>query len=76
MRLGIPVGIGVAIWLLPAPGGVTGEAWHLFAIFVATIVAIVLEPLPMGAVAICGITAVTLTGTLGLEEALTGPHPG
>jgi DASS family divalent anion:Na+ symporter len=60
------------IWFLPAPEGVTPEAWQLLAIFVATIVGIVLEPLPMGAVAVCGIAAVTLTGTLGLDDALSG----
>jgi DASS family divalent anion:Na+ symporter len=72
IKLGIAAGLGVAIWFLPAPDGVTPEAWHLLAIFVATIVGIVLEPLPMGAVAVCGIAVVTLTGTLGLDEALSG----
>jgi DASS family divalent anion:Na+ symporter len=60
------------IWFLPSPEGVTPQAWHLFAIFVATIVGIILEPLPMGAVAVFGIAAVTLTGTLGIGDALGG----
>ncbi len=60
------------IWYLPAPVGVAVDAWHLFAIFVATIVGIMLQPLPMGAVAVLAITAVTLTGTLGLGQALSG----
>jgi DASS family divalent anion:Na+ symporter len=72
IRLAIAAGLGVAIWLLPPPEGVTAEAWHLLAIFVATIVGIVLEPLPMGAVAVGGIAAVTLTGTLELGDALSG----
>jgi DASS family divalent anion:Na+ symporter len=72
IRAGVALGLGVAIWFLPAPEGVTDQAWHLFAIFVATIVGIMLEPLPMGAVAVCGIAAVSLTGTLGLNEALSG----
>jgi DASS family divalent anion:Na+ symporter len=76
IRLAIAVIIAVVIWLFPAPDGVTAEAWHLFAIFVATIVAIILEPLPMGAVAVCGIAAVTLTHTLSLGDALSGfSHP-
>ncbi len=66
----------MVIWFIPAPEDVTPEAWHLFAIFVATIVGLVLEPLPMGAVAVCGITAVTLTRTLSLNDALGGfSHP-
>ena len=72
IRLAIVIGIGLVIWLLPAPAGVTQQAWHLFAIFVATIVGIMLQPLPMGAVAVCGIAAVTLSGTLELAEALSG----
>jgi DASS family divalent anion:Na+ symporter len=52
IRLGIALGVGVLIWHLPAPQGVTADAWHLLAIFVATIVGIVLVPPPMGAVAL------------------------
>jgi DASS family divalent anion:Na+ symporter len=76
ISLGIAVATAVVLWFFPAPEGVTTEAWHLFAIFVATVVGIILEPLPMGAVAVCGIAAVTLTGTLGLGDALSGfSHP-
>ena len=45
---------------------------HLLAIFVATIVGIILKPLPMGAVAVVGICATALTGTLSINEALSG----
>jgi DASS family divalent anion:Na+ symporter len=62
----------LVVWLIPHPEGVTTEAWRLLAIFVATIVAIVLEPLPMGAVAVCALAAVSLTHTLTLREALSG----
>ena len=47
-------------------------AWHLLAIFVATIVGIISKPLPMGAIAIIGLTATALTGTLTINEALSG----
>ena len=72
VRFAIVIGLGAAIWFVPAPEGVTSQAWHLFAIFVATIVGIMLEPLPMGAIAVCGIAAVTLSGTLPLNDALSG----
>lgn len=71
-KLGIAVGIGVVIWCLPAPEGVQAEAWRLLAIFIATIVGIMLAPLPMGAMALTGIAAVTLTGTLSVDDALSG----
>lgn len=72
LRLGIAVGVGVLIWNLPAPQGVSAQAWQMLAIFVATVVGLVLEPLPMGAIAILGIAAVTLTRTLSIGEALSG----
>ena len=42
------------------------------AIFVATIVGLIAKPLPMAAVALLGITATAATGTLSIDEALTG----
>ena len=72
VRLCLAAGVGVVIWCLPAPERVNPEAWHLLAIFVATVVGIVLEPLPMGAVAVLGIAATTLTGTLSITDALSG----
>ena len=45
---------------------------RLFAIFITTIVGIVLRPLPMGSVAMAGITLVALTGTLSTGEAFSG----
>ena len=70
----IVLGVGVAIWWIPSPEGVTAEAWHLLAIFVATIVGIVLKPVPMGAVAIIGITVTAITGTLTIGESLGLQH--
>ncbi len=55
IRFAIPLIIGLMIWFMPPPSGVEVEAWHLLAIFVATIVGIIAKPLPMGAVAIIGI---------------------
>lgn len=47
----ITLALGVILWFVPPPEGVKQEAWHLLAIFVATIVGIIAKPLPMGAVA-------------------------
>jgi divalent anion:Na+ symporter, DASS family len=64
--------IGIIIWFIPPPGGVGTRAWHLLAIFVATIVGIVAKPLPMGAIALLGIAATALSGTLTINQALSG----
>ena len=68
----ITVAVGVIIWFIPPPEGVKQEAWHLLAIFVATVVGFIAKPLPMGAVAIIGIMMTALTGTLGISDALSG----
>jgi DASS family divalent anion:Na+ symporter len=71
-RLAATILVAVVIWLLPAPAGVDPKAWHLFAIFVATILGLILQPLPMGAVVISGVIATALTGTLSISDALNG----
>jgi DASS family divalent anion:Na+ symporter len=45
---------------------------HLLAIFVATILGVILKPLPMGAVALVGICATAVSGTLSITDALSG----
>ncbi len=64
--------VAAVIWVLPMPAGVTGKAWHLFAIFFGTIIGLILQPLPMGAVVLIGTTLTALTGTLSIAEALNG----
>jgi divalent anion:Na+ symporter, DASS family len=64
--------LAVVIWLIPPPSGVQPRAWHLLAIFVATIVGIITKPLPMGAIALFGIAATALTRTLSINQALSG----
>ena len=68
----VTVLISTIIWFSPPPEGVDPRAWQLLAIFVATIVGIIAKPLPMGAVAIIGICATALTGTLTINESLSG----
>lgn len=64
--------IGLGIWYSPVPIGITTQAWHLFAIFFATIFAIITNPLPMGATSLIAIMVCSLTKTLSLEECLSG----
>ena len=68
----ITIAVGLLIWFIPPPEGVAIEAWHLLAIFVATILGIIIKPLPMGAVAIIGIAMTALTNTLPIGDALSG----
>ncbi|QMT17272.1 anion permease [Planococcus maritimus] len=68
----ICVAIGATIWFIPAPSGLETDAWHLFSIFVATIVALVIKPIPMGSTAILALTTIALTQILTLEQSLSG----
>ncbi len=68
----VPIAAAVALWFVSPPEGVDPAAMHLLAIFVATILGLILKPLPMGAVAFIGITATAGTGTLSVTESLSG----
>lgn len=65
------IATGVILWFIPAPAGVTKNAWQLLAIFLATIVGIITQPLPLGAVALMGLGACVLTKTLTFAAAFS-----
>lgn len=77
MRNGLIVlAVGAVIWFMPVPAGLKVQAWHLFAIFVATILGYILQPLPIGAIAFIAVTFTVLSGTLKLGAALSGYSNG
>ena len=55
-----PVAVALVLALLPAPSGLAQHAWYFFAIFVGVIVGLVLEPLPGAAIALIGLTLITV----------------
>ncbi|EJF91569.1 DASS family sodium-coupled anion symporter [Bartonella tamiae] len=50
-----------AFYLFPKPDGLTPEAWHFVAIFIATILGIILKVMPIGAMSIIAITVVMVS---------------
>ncbi|MFI4983807.1 MAG: DASS family sodium-coupled anion symporter [Rickettsiales bacterium] len=64
--------LGFVLWNLSPSPQISDSAWHLFIIFILTIAGIIINPMPMGAVCFIGIAALTLTGTLTLENCLAG----
>lgn len=64
--------IFIIIWFLPVPSGVELEGIHLFAIFSATIIGLILKPISMGGIAFIGVVLTALTNTLPLKDALSG----
>jgi len=62
----------ILMWfVLPVPNGVTTQGWHLFIIFILTILGLIIKPLPMGAMAFTAVTVVILTKTLTLKMTLS-----
>ena len=75
----IAIVIGLVIWfVIPVPEGVTPDAWHLLALFVGTIAAIIGKAMPIGAIALLAITLVAVTGvtsdnpSTAMKDALSG----
>ncbi|HEV2689510.1 MAG TPA: DASS family sodium-coupled anion symporter [Bryobacteraceae bacterium] len=61
----------LALYFIPAAGLNAGQR-HLLAIFVATIIAQVAQPVPMGVSVVTATTMLVLTGTLSSAKALSG----
>ncbi len=61
--------IGLAIWFVPVPNGLSPEAWHLFAIFISTIIGIILKAAPMGTMCMVAIGVTAFTQVLAPESA-------
>ena len=59
----IALGLALLIWfVIPVPEGVTPQAWHLLAMFVGVIAAIIGKAMPIGALSIIAIMLVAITG--------------
>ena len=64
--------IGIIIWFCPMPAGLKPEAWHMFAIFVSTIIGFILHPLPIGAIALIAVGVTGFLKVLKPAAALSG----
>jgi divalent anion:Na+ symporter, DASS family len=62
----------LALWWIPPPGGLSAAGMHLTAIFLGTILGLVLQPLPQGAVVITAVAAAAVTGALSPNDVLLG----
>lgn len=66
------LGVFTWLWCTQPPTGLTEQTWHLFTIFIVTLVSIVTNVLPMGAIALMSLALCVITNTLKLEQALAG----
>ena len=59
----VALGVALLIWfVIPVPEKVSPNAWHLLAMFIGTIVAIIGKAMPIGALSIVAISLVAITG--------------
>lgn len=72
IRWAVPAAILVVLYCLPVPSGLKPEAWHMFAIFAATIAGILAAPIASGALMFIGLALTYFTGTLALGDVLKG----
>src|SRR6201995_695851 len=72
LRWGVVILTGLVIFIIPHPGTVTTQSWGLLAIFVATIVGMIVQPLPGGAMVLLGVTALILTRVRTVKPELAG----
>jgi len=68
----LPFAIAIGIWLTPVPAGLTAPAWHLFAIFVASIAAVLVGAFPLLTSTMLAVAAVVLTDTIPAAKAFGG----
>ncbi len=65
----VPIATALIISALPAPSGLERHAWAFFAIFVATIVGLIIEPFPFPAMGMIGATTVAFLAPWALFSA-------
>ena len=68
----VPVALALAIWFSPVPEGLVREAWHLFGLFLAAIVSVVIGAFPILTASVLALAAAVLTGTLAPAKAYSG----
>lgn len=72
IKLLVIILIGAILWMIPTPEGLDTKAWHLMAVFVATVIGLILSPYPLGAMAMLSMTLVVALGLVSLKDALSG----
>jgi divalent anion:Na+ symporter, DASS family len=64
--------LGGALWFSPVPEGLTAPAWHLFALFAAAIVSVVVDAFPILTASLIAAALAVLTRTLSPSVAYLG----
>ncbi|NND32058.1 MAG: DASS family sodium-coupled anion symporter [Saprospiraceae bacterium] len=63
---------GIVIWFVPPVWDISTQAWHLFAVFFSTILAVLINAFPILLASLFALASVVLTGTLDVKLAFSG----
>lgn len=72
LKQALPFAVALAIWFTPVPAGLTADAWRLFAIFAAAILAVILNAFPLLTASLLAVSAAVLSGTVDPVKAFAG----
>jgi DASS family divalent anion:Na+ symporter len=72
VKQGLTIALALGIWVTPIPEGLTPEAWHLFAIFAAAILSVILNAFPLLTASMLAVAASVLTGAVEPGKAFAG----
>lgn len=64
--------LGSLLWFFPLTTEISPQAWHLFVVFLCTMMGIVLNPLPISAIALLGSGSAIALGVLTTQQVLNG----
>lgn len=66
------VGLPLALWWLPPPGNLSHSALRLSGVFLGTILGLILQPLPQGAVVLIAVSVAGVTSLVSINDILSG----
>jgi L-tartrate/succinate antiporter len=64
-KMFLPLIVLAIMWFIPAPEGLSSNAWHFLAVFLAVVVGLIVEPVPAALVGFTGISFVAVLGLVG-----------
>lgn len=66
--------IALAFWIIPTPIGLEENSWHFLGLFIAVIMAVILQVMPLGAVCMIAIAIVALSGITTTQSSVRATH--
>ena len=64
--------IGLSIWFFPTPEKISSEGWSVFSVFMFTLSAMILRPMPLGSITLMSLLILIITKVLTFQEAFSG----